>query len=492
VIAKRATTRAATIVVAPAPAGAETPEWGTRAVAPVVDDPEVLAGQVAGRAVAPVLAEAADRALAQANDPVAEEAADRALVQANDPVAEEAADRVAVPHRRVPHIRAAVARSADTKTLAPRVTRASEARRAAEGRAMPAVAADNVAVAVEEEAAAVAVAEVAAADVEAVAVAAGAAAAGDVKKDRTMRTHFDSLVRFATPIVVLIALASPGAAAADSAQKTFPKPEQAVLAIVDAARANNQAELTAILGPGSEDVVSSGDPVADRAALARFVTAAKQHTRFETLPSGAVIVHVGKDDWPMPIPLVKDGDAWRFNTKDGRDELLNRRIGRNELKVIEVCRVYVNAQREHVRLEHVFAQKLRSDAGKHDGLYWDDPTGKHPSPFGPFLAEASAEGYATPGEPASPEPYHGYLYHILTEQGASAPGGAKSYVKDGQMTGGFALLAYPAEHGSSGVMTFVVGPEGIVYQKDLGDKTADAAKAITKFDPDDSWTPVRD
>jgi hypothetical protein len=351
---------------------------------------------------------------------------------------------------------------------------------------MPAVAADNAAA--EEAGAAAAVVAAVAVDVEAEEA---AVAAGDVKEDRTMRTHFDSLVRFATPIVVLIALASPGAAA-DSAQKTFPKPEQAVQALVDAARANNQAELTAILGPGSEDVVSSGDPVADRAALARFATAAKQHTRLETLPSGAVIVHVGKDDWPTPIPLVKDGDAWRFDTKVGRDEILNRRIGRNELKVIEVCRVYVNAQREHVRLEKTFAQKLRSDAGKRDGLYWDDPTGKHPSPLGPFLADASAEGYATPGEAESPQPYHGYLYHILTEQGASAPGGAKSYVKDGRMTGGFALLAYPAEHGSSGVMTFVVGPEGIVYQKDLGDKTADAAKAITKFDPDDSWTPVRD
>src|SRR5262249_40575606 len=154
-------------------------------------------------------------------------------------------------------------------------------------------------------------------------------------------------------------------------------------------------------------------------------------------------------------------------------------------------RVYVAAQREHAKLDGSYAQKLRSEPGKHDGLYWDDPSGKHPSPLGPLLAEASAEGYGQQPAGSEPRPYHGYMFRILSQQGAHAPGGAKTYLKDGKMTGGFALLAYPAEHGSSGIMSFLVGPQGVVYQKDLGDKTADAAKAITAFDPDESWAPTR-
>ena len=171
----------------------------------------------------------------------------------------------------------------------------------------------------------------------------------------------------------------------------------------------------------------------------------------------------------------------------------NLNHGGNELKAIEVCLVYVEAQREHARLEHDYAQKVRSEPGKRDGLHWDDPTGKHPSPLGPLLAEAAAEGYTKQGADDAPRPYpyHGYLYRILTEQGAHGPGGAKSYLKDGKMVGGFALGAYPAEHGSSGVMTFVVGPQGVVYQKDLGDQTAEIAKAMMAFDPDESWNPVR-
>lgn len=293
-------------------------------------------------------------------------------------------------------------------------------------------------------------------------------------------------------IVAMVVAGSGSAAAADDAQKTYASPEEAVRALVDAARSDDSAALRAILGPGSEEIISSGDPVADKAARARVASAAKERTRVETLPSGAVIAHFGKDDWPGPIPLVKDGDRWHFDTPAGKEELLNRRIGRNELKAIAVSRVYVEAQREHAKLERDFAQKLRSDPGKHDGLYWEDPSGKHPSPLGPLLAEASAEGYGLQNPTSTPQPYHGYFFRILKEQGAHAPGGARSYVKDGKMTTGFALVAYPAEHGSSGVMTFLVGPQGIVYQSDLGDKTADAAKGMTAYDPDESWAPVRD
>jgi Protein of unknown function (DUF2950) len=194
---------------------------------------------------------------------------------------------------------------------------------------------------------------------------------------------------------------------------------------------------------------------------------------------------------------VKDGTAWRVDTAAGREELLNRRIGRNELSTLVTCRVFVEAQGDYARLKGkpgapVYAQKVRSDEGQQNGLAWDDPTGKHPSPLGPLIADADAEGYTKPAEGEGPRPYHGYYYRILTAQGASAPGGAKSFLKGGAMTGGFALLAYPADYKVSGVMTFIVGPEGVVYQKDLGEKTAELAKAITSFDPDDSWTPVRD
>jgi len=300
-----------------------------------------------------------------------------------------------------------------------------------------------------------------------------------------MRTHLSSF----TILYVLLTIGGP-ALAADPMQRKFLRPEDALPALIAAARASDKAQAVQILGAGSDDLLSSGDPVADKNARDRVIAAAKQRTRLETLPSGAVIIHVGKDDWPLPIPLVKDGNEWRFDTAAGAQELLNRRIGRNELKAIAVSSVYVYAQQERAKVEGDYAQKLRSEPGKRDGLYWDDPSGKRPSPLGPFLAEATAEGYGQQGG-GEPRPYHGYMFHILTQQGANAPGGAKSYVKDGKMTGGFAFLAYPAEYNSRGVMTFIVGPQGIVYQKNLGDKTAEVAKAMAAFDPDESWTPVR-
>jgi hypothetical protein len=305
-----------------------------------------------------------------------------------------------------------------------------------------------------------------------------------------MLTNWKSFVRHVAMVVAMLTLTTLGAAAADAAQKQYARPEDAVRALVDGARRDDPAVLQAILGPGSEDIVSSGDPVEDRNTRARVASAANQRTRLETLPSGAVVAYLGNDDWPLPIPLVKDGDQWHFDTAAARDELLNRRIGRNELKAIAVSRVYVAAQLEHAKLEHDYAQKLRSEPGKRDGLQWDDPNGKHPSPLGPLLAEASAEGYGKQSPGGAPQPYHGYFFRILTEQGSHAPGGAKSYVKDGKMTGGFALLAYPAEHGSSGVMTFIVGAQSVVYQQNLGDKTTDVAKGMTAYDPDDSWAPV--
>jgi len=298
--------------------------------------------------------------------------------------------------------------------------------------------------------------------------------------------------------IVLIALIS--AHAADTPeQPKFARPEDAMRALVAAVRTGDEAKVAAILGPGSDDLLSSGDPIDDKAAGRRFAGLATERTRFETLESGAVIAHIGKDDWPFAIPLAKDGDQWRFDTAAGRDELLNRRIGKNELKAVAVCHAYVDAQFEYASQprngdgKRAYAQKVRSEPGKKDGLYWEDTTGRHPSPFGPLMAEATAEGYGGRQEgDTAPRPYHGYFYRILTAQGPHAAGGPRDYVRDGRMTGGFALIAYPAEYRDSGVMTFLVGPPGIVYQKDLGEKTAEAAAAIKTYDPDESWTPVRD
>jgi hypothetical protein len=309
-----------------------------------------------------------------------------------------------------------------------------------------------------------------------------------------MLAHVKTLVSSA---VVLMVLASAHAADA-SETPTFARPEDAMRALVAAVRTGDEDKVATILGPGSKDLLSSGDPVDDQAEARRFAALATERTRFETLESGAVIAHIGKDDWPFAIPLVKDGEHWRFDTDAGREELLNRRIGRNELKAVDVCHAYVDAQFEYASQprngdgKRAYAQKVRSEPGKQDGLYWEDPTGKHSSPLGPLMAEATAEGYGRQEGDAGPRPYHGYFYRILTSQGKNAAGGARDYVKDGRMTGGFALIAYPAEYGDSGIMTFLVGPPGIVYQKNLVEKTAEVAAAIKTYDPDESWTPVRD
>jgi Protein of unknown function (DUF2950) len=328
-----------------------------------------------------------------------------------------------------------------------------------------------------------------------VVVGAVAAVVGD-RRSATM-THSNPTSQ-RTSLIAALAILIPFLATSALAQKRFATPEEAVRVAVAAAGKDDEAAMRDILGPGSEDVVSSGDPIADHADRQRAVAAAKERTHLETLDSGAVIVHFGKDDWPYPIPLVKDGDGWRFDTAAGRDELLNRRIGRNELKTLGTCRALVDAQREYASRERIagagraYAQKVRSDPGKRDGLYWDDPTGKEPSPFGPHAAEAATEGYMKPEAGAAPRPFHGYYYRILTAQGAHAPEGARSYLKDGHMTGGFALVAYPADYGASGVMTFIVDRQGVVYQKNLGEKTEETAKAMAAYDPDESWTPVRD
>ena len=208
-----------------------------------------------------------------------------------------------------------------------------------------------------------------------------------------------------------------------------------------------------------------------------------------------MVLQTGKDEWPFPIPLVKENDRWRFDTSAGKEEIINRRIGRNELDVIQVCLAIVDAEREYYQRDPdgdkllQYAQKFISTKGKRDGLYWETKPDEQPSPLGPLVAQARGEGYK--GAAGKPIPYHGYYYKILTGQGKDAPGGAYDYLVKGKMMGGFGMVAYPAQYGSSGIMTFIVNHDGVVYQKDLGANTASVAQSMTKFNPDKTWTAVK-
>jgi hypothetical protein len=293
---------------------------------------------------------------------------------------------------------------------------------------------------------------------------------------------------------LFLVLALP-AMAADQKQTMFATPEEAAKAIVDAAAKGDNATLMAILGAEGENVLSSGDEVADKAALDRFAAAAKQATRLEKVGDDKVIINVGTDDWPMPIPIVKGADGWYFDTAAGEDEIINRRIGQNELGAIDVCRAYVEAQREYASKDRdgsgvlKFAQRVTSSPNKQDGLYWPASAGGEVSPFGPLVADAIKEGYQKKGD--QPIPYHGYYFKVLRAQGSHAPGGDYEYVINGNMIAGFALVAWPAQWAVSGVMTFIVNQQGIVYQKDLGDRTDAIVAKMAKYDPDSSWTKVQ-
>jgi len=272
------------------------------------------------------------------------------------------------------------------------------------------------------------------------------------------------------------------------AQKSFTSLDDAVNALVAAIRAADRKGLVEILGPKGGPLVWSGDVVADRAAFQRFVAAYDRAHRLEG-GGGKVVLYVGDDDFPFPIPLVPEGPRWLWDTDAGDDELLSRRIGQNELSVIEVCLAYVDAQVEYYSRGSgllAYAQRLESSKGKHDGLYWEARPGEPGSPLGPLVARARAAGYPLPPR-GGPVPYHGYFYRILFAQGPDATGGAYDYVVRGHMIGGFALVAYPAIYGVSGIMTFMVNQDAIVYQKDLGPKTAQVANAMKSYNPDQTW-----
>jgi hypothetical protein len=279
--------------------------------------------------------------------------------------------------------------------------------------------------------------------------------------------------------------------AAQAKQKTFASPEEAVKALIDAAKAGNQEELMVIFGPAARELLSSGDPVEDKATRDRFVKAYDAKNALIRKGDAKAVLQIGTEDWPFPIPIVKKDQQWSFDTKKGKEELINRRIGRNELNTIQTCLAYVDAQREYAAKDRdgdglfEYAQKFVSTPGTKDGLYWEAKPGEEESPFGDLFAKATREGYTKTNN--KPVPYHGYFFKVLKAQGKNASGGAYDYIVKGRMIGGFGMVAYPAQYGASGVMTFVVNHDGVVYEKNLGKDTAKVAQAIKLFNPDKSW-----
>jgi DUF2950 family protein len=270
-------------------------------------------------------------------------------------------------------------------------------------------------------------------------------------------------------------------------QRTFSSPEEASNALVKAMQSNDEKAMLEILGADGRQIVSSGDEIEDAQARANFVEKYQEMHRLVKEPDGTTTLYIGAKNWPAPIPLVNKGNSWYLDTAAGKMEILYRRIGRNEMSTIRVCQELVAAEKEYYAMQHSeYAAKIFSDPGQHNGLFWKGADGEPQSPVGPLVAAAVAEGYAK-GQGGPPTPYRGYYYHVLMRQGKSAPGGAKSYIVNGKMSGGFAFVAYPAEYRSSGVMTFIVGEDGLVYQKDLGKKTDALATATNEYNPNSSW-----
>ena len=299
-----------------------------------------------------------------------------------------------------------------------------------------------------------------------------------------------SPARLASLTAVVLAFAMASAA---NAQQSFKTMEEAADALVSAARTGDRKRILTVLGRGGADIVSSGDAIADASARNRVIEAYDAKHLLVMEGTDKAVLIIGQEDWPFPIPLVRKDSTWRFDTAAGREEILYRRIGRNELNAIETCLAYVDAQQEYaeqgVAGNGVYAQRIASRPGKKDGLYWPAQSSADESPLGELAASAAAEGYRAGQQRA---PYHGYYYKILTRQGPNASGGALDYVVRGRMIGGFALVAYPAEYMNSGVMTFLVNHQGNVYEKDLGPNTARIAAGMTAFNPDNTWRRVTD
>ena len=290
--------------------------------------------------------------------------------------------------------------------------------------------------------------------------------------------------------------ASVPASAQTAKHRTFATPDEAVQALLGAAKTADLEALLAIFGPDGQELIASTEPATARMNRQVFTVAAAERWHLEENAANRRTLVIGNENWPFPVPVVKDAAGWRFDTAAGKEEVLARRIGRNELAVIESCRAYVTAQRRYAEQGHdglpagVYATKFRSDAGKENGLYWPTAKGQKLSPLGELVAEAATEGRSLGGGAAPPSPFHGYYFRILTAQGSAAPGGAKNYVAGGRMSGGFALIAWPAQYDITGIMTFIVGPDGAVREKDLGAATDATARSVTIYNPDSSWRQV--
>jgi hypothetical protein len=294
------------------------------------------------------------------------------------------------------------------------------------------------------------------------------------------RFHWANLSKLAAVAILMAACFPTRSMAQQPGQKTFSSAEEAGSALVAAAQNNDEKAMLDILGPDGKQIVSSGDEAEDTENRANFVERYREMHRLVTEPDGTTTLYIGAANWPTPIPLVIKANAWYFDTEAGKKEILYRRVGLNEVSTIRVCQELVAAQKEYDSAEHNgYARKITSDEGQHNGLYWKAAEGEPQSPVGPLVAAAVAEGNGTP--------YRGYYFHTITSRGKNAPGGAKSYVVKGKMTAGFAFVAYPAEYRSSGVMTFIVSEDGVVYQKDLGKKTDVLAKGMKQYNPDSSW-----
>jgi len=297
------------------------------------------------------------------------------------------------------------------------------------------------------------------------------------------------LLKIAALAILVLACFTAGVAAQQEGQKTFSSLEEANKALVAAAKNNDEGAMLEILGPDAKQIISSGDPTEDAESHANFASKYEEMHRFAKEPDGSVVI--AAENWPTPIPLAMKGNLWFFDTEAGKNEILFRRIGRNEYSAIRVCQELVAAQKEYYAMQHnEYAKQIFSDEGEHNGLYCKASDGEPPSPIGPLVASAVAEGY-TKDKAGPPTPYRGYLLHVLTRQGKGAPDGAKSYIVNGKITEGFAFMAYPAEYRSSGVMTFIVNQDGIVYQKDLGKKIQALGKAMQEYNADSSWRKVK-
>ncbi len=304
-------------------------------------------------------------------------------------------------------------------------------------------------------------------------------------------TVFSGLPAYALPAAPVAAKGR--VVAANVKQMEFASPREAFAMLVNAAASNDAVRLLAVFGPDGKDIISSGDPIADTNARARFARSAKRGVTFRPLNKNAYLALVGKDGWTFPIPIIKKGKSWLFDTDEGKQEILDRRIGRNELNTIRASLAYVAAQREYAQSAlskggHLqYAQSFVSQRDDGDGLYWP---GKVNSPLGPLFARAACRRNAAGKEIGKQTPYYGYYYNILKEQGKHAPGGAMDYVVGGRMSRGFGLVAYPAKYGVSGVMTFIVNQKGMLYEKDLGPHTEELAAKMASYNPDKTWKKV--